>query len=71
MLCLLGVLDGLGFPDQIDLDLSGVFQLVLDLLGDLPGQQHHTVLADLLRLDHDADLPAGLDGVGLIHAGEG
>ena len=41
------------------------------LTGDLPGQEHHLVLADLVGLDHDADLPARLDGKGLFHAGEG
>ena len=31
---LLGVLDGLGLPDEVDLDLAGVLHLFLDLLGD-------------------------------------
>ena len=34
---LFGVLDGLGLPDEVDLDLAGVLHLVLDLLGDVPG----------------------------------
>ncbi len=45
----------------------GVLQFVLDPLGDLPGQQDHFVLADHLGFDDDADLAAGLDGVGLLH----
>ena len=31
--CLFGVFDGLGLPEQVDLDLAGVLQLALDLLG--------------------------------------
>ena len=52
------------------LDLAGVGQLVLDLLGDIAREQDHLVLADVLRLDHDADLAAGLDGVAAGDAGE-
>ena len=46
----------------MNLDLTGVFQLILDLFGNVPGQQDHLVLADLLGLDHDADLTARLNG---------
>ena len=49
----LGVFHSLGFPDDIDLDLAGVFQLGLDLLGNVPGQEDHIVLGDHLGLDHD------------------
>ena len=35
---LFGVLDDAGLPEDVDLDLAGVFQLLLDLLGDVPGQ---------------------------------
>ena len=35
------------------------------------GQENHVVLADLLGLDHDADLAARLDGVCLVDAGIG
>ena len=35
------------------------------------GQKDHVVLRDLLRLDHYADLAAGLNGVGFLNAGEG
>ena len=55
----------------MDLDLAGVFHLFLDLLGQVPGQDDHLVLADLLGLHHHADLTAGLDGKGLINAGIG
>ena len=53
------------------LDLAGIFQLVLDALCQLTGQDNHLVLADLLGLDHDADLAACLDGIGLIYTLEG
>ena len=52
------VVDGLGLAQEIDLDLAGVGQLVLDLLGDVAREQHHLILRDLLGLDHDADLAA-------------
>ena len=68
---LLGVIHSLGLADEVDFDLAGVFQLGFDLLGDVVGQQSHIVLGDVLGSDHDADLAAGLDGVGLLHAGEG
>ena len=55
----------------MDLDLSGVLQLLFDLLGDIPGQQDHLILRDLVGLDHDADLAAGLDRKGFLHSGEG
>ena len=69
--CLLCVFDGLGFADDVDLDLSGIFELGLDLLGKIMRKQDHVVLADLFGLDHDADLAAGLNGVGLFDAREG
>ena len=53
----------------MDLDLAGIFQFVFNAVGQLPGQDDHLVLADLLGFDHDPDLAAGLDGVGLLHAG--
>ena len=55
----------------VDLDLAGVFEFGLDLLGKIVGEQDHVVLGDFLGLDHDADLAAGLDGVGFFDAGEG
>ncbi len=61
---LLGVVDHFGFAQDVNLDLAGVGEFVLDLLGDVAGQKDHLVLTDGLGLDHDADLAAGLDGVG-------
>ena len=68
---LLGVFDSLGLSQDVNLDLTGVGELLLDLLGDIPGQQDHLVLANLFGLDHDADLAACLNGVGALDAGEG
>ena len=36
------VFDCLGFANHIDLDLTGVFQLSLDLLGNVTGQKVRT-----------------------------
>ena len=41
---LFGVFHGPGLPQEIDLDLAGIFQIAFDLLGDVPGQEHHLVL---------------------------
>ena len=68
---LLRVVDGLGLAQEIDLDLAGVGQLVLDLLGDVAREQHHLILRDLLGLDHDADLAAGLNGKAVGEPGFG
>ena len=68
---LLCVLHSLGFPDHIDLDLAGIFQLGLDLLGNISCQMDHIVLGNDLGLDHDTDLAASLDGECLFHAGVG
>ena len=65
------VFDRFGLPDHVDLDLTGIFQLRFQLSGDVPGQEDHIVLGDLLGLYHNADLPTGLDGVSLFHAGIG
>ena len=54
----------------MNLDLTGVSQLLFDLLGDVAGQQNHLILADLLGLDHHADLAAGLDRIRACDAWE-
>ena len=60
---LLCVFDHFGLPQDMDLDLTGIFHLFLNLLGQVPGQNDHLVLADLLGLHHDTDLAAGLDAL--------
>ena len=59
---LFGEFDCLGFTQQIDLDLTWILQLVLDLLCDIACQQDHLVLADNLGFDHDTNLTACLNG---------
>ncbi len=65
---LLRVLGCSALADDADLDLTGVIQLVLDLLGDIACQQNDLVVADLVGLDNDADLAACLYGVGALDA---
>ena len=67
---LLCVIDGAAFADNADLDLAGIFQLVLDLLDNILRDEHHTLVGNLLGLDHDTDLTAGLDRKGLVDTGE-
>src|SRR3954470_6633275 len=56
------VFDGPCFTDDGDLDLTGIFQLVLDALGDVLREPHGLFVADAVALDDDADLAAGLEG---------
>src|SRR4030042_593153 len=65
-----GIFDRSHLPNDGDLDLAGVIELVLDLRGRLLGQERGPVVGDLLGLDDDADLPAGLQGEGLLDAFE-
>src|SRR5690349_24577950 len=55
-------------PDDGDLDLARVLELLLDLAGDLVAQQDRAVVVERVRGDHDPDLPAGLHGVDLVDA---
>src|SRR5205085_2151410 len=48
-----------GLADDGDPDLAGVGQLLFDLLGHIPGEYRGADVVDVVRLDHDPDLPAG------------
>lgn len=65
---LLGVFHCAALADHVHLDLAGIIQLFLDLLGDGTGQQNQLVVADGIRFYHDAHLAAGLHGKGVFHA---
>ena len=67
-LWLFRVLGGAAFADHADLDLAGVIQLVLDLFGNLAGQQDDLIITNLIRLDQDANLAACLHGVRAFNA---
>ena len=62
------VLDGTALADDIDLDLAGVIQRILDLLCDGAGQQDDLIVADDVGLDHDAHFAASLHGECLLDA---
>src|SRR5256886_9876172 len=53
-----------------DLDLPGVLQLALDPAGDLIRQLAGLAVVDRGRGHDHADLPTGLNGIHLLHAGE-
>src|SRR6185436_19328801 len=57
-----GKLNGAGLPDNSDLDLPGILELVLDPFGDVLRQPHGRLVRDPLAFDDDADLAAGLQG---------
>ena len=60
---LLCVVDGAGLANHVDLDLAGVIQLVLDLLGDVAREQNHCIVGYLVRVYDNADLAACLDRI--------
>src|SRR5262249_62001986 len=62
------VFHGAGLPDDRDLDLPGVLQLGLDLLGHVARQPEGLVVGHAVGLDDDAQLAAGLDRESLLHA---
>src|SRR5689334_24002594 len=61
-------LRGAGLADDRDADLAGVGELLLDLLGDVAGDDLGLDVVYLLGLDHDADLAARLHGEDLLDA---
>lgn len=58
-------------PYDADLDLSGIFKLGLDALGDLPCDDNDIRIGYGIGADHDADLTSCLDGKALVDAFEG
>src|SRR5215218_11144183 len=65
---LTSVVGGPRLPDDGHLDLAGVLELLLDLAGDLVGEQDGAVVVERAGLDHHADLAAGLHRVDLVDA---
>src|ERR1700761_6890456 len=63
-----GEFHGAGLADHGDADLARIGQLLLDLLGDVAGDDLGLDVVHAVRLDHDPDLPAGLHGEHLLHA---
>ena len=47
--------------NDIDLDLSGIFHLVLDLLGNISCEYYHVRIRNLIGYDHDSDFSACLN----------
>src|SRR5512139_3278252 len=58
--------NGPGFSDDRYLDLPRVLELRLDPLRDVLRHPEALVVVHLLRVDDDAQLSPGLDGVGLL-----
>src|SRR5207247_9603471 len=65
---LLGYVGITAFTDDRDLDLAGIRQLLLDLAGQVAGQDGAFYVRDRILLHDHPNLPAGLDGVGLVTA---
>src|SRR5262249_41960485 len=68
---LASVVVGAGLARGGGLDLAGVLDLLLDLLDDVAGEPDRLEIVDLLGVDDDAHLAAGLDRERLLDAGEG
>ena len=64
------VVDSFCFPENMNLDLTGIGHLRLDLLGDISRQEDHLVFTDFLRFYHNPDFTASLDGIGACYTGE-
>src|SRR5215211_8346223 len=62
------VVGGPRLPEDGDLDLAGILELLLDLARDLVRQQHRAVVVERARDDHDPDLAARLHRVDLVDA---
>src|SRR5215471_3855406 len=62
------VLHGARLPNDRDLDLAGILELRLDLLGHVAGEPERLVVGQARRLDDDPQLPSGLDGERLLDA---
>jgi len=58
------------FADDRDFDFAGVIQLLFNGLGDIATHRHRVAIGRLGRVGDNADLAAGLDGVGVFDAGE-
>ena len=65
------VIDGAGFADDGDLDLTGVGHLVLDLTREVEAEFRSIHVVDLVSTYDDTQLAACLDSVGLDNSGVG
>ena len=61
---------GADFADDRYLDLSGIFEFLLDFLRDIMRKQLRAFIVDIFGFDQDAHLAARLDGVRRGHAAE-
>ena len=67
---LFGIFHGTCLADDGDADLAGVGELRLHGPGDIAAEQHGVFVVHFLAVHDDAQIAAGLDGVGFFHAGE-
>src|SRR5918997_6321606 len=63
---LLGVSRGPDLADHGDANLTGVLQLLFDLLGDVARNDLRLKVVDRSRSDHDPHLSAGLHRIDLV-----
>ena len=66
---LFGEADGTCLADDRNLDLTGIGHLVLNAACDFRRQFFGLGVVNLIGTDNDAELSAGLDGVGLEDTG--
>src|SRR6185295_7047002 len=64
------VLDDAGLPQDRDLNLARVLEILLDLLRQVARQAHGAGIVDIAGLHDHAHLSASLNGIGLVDSVE-
>src|SRR6185369_17685200 len=67
---LTGILDCPGFADDVDLYLTGISHLGLDLLGDILCKDNGSFVGNFFARNHDPYFASGLDSKRIGNAGE-
>lgn len=54
----------------MDLDLSGIFQLIFNFFRDISCQDHHIVIGNFFRFYQNPDFTSRLNRIGFFNAAE-
>ena len=69
--CLAGIFYRTGLADNIDLDFTRIFHFGLNPLSNIAGKLESCQIVDFAGSYEDANLTAGLNGIGFLDAVEG